>query len=57
MDSFYKFFENVPQPVQWGFAGLGAFFLGSKVLSFLQLVLGTFILPGTNVRSIRLMDI
>lgn len=48
MDSVQQFLQNVPQPVQWAFAGIGALFLGSKVLSFLQLVLNTFVLSGTN---------
>ena len=57
MDSVYEFLQNVPQPVQWAFAGIGALFLGSKILSYLQLVLNTFVLPGTNVRTPRTLSL
>jgi 17beta-estradiol 17-dehydrogenase / very-long-chain 3-oxoacyl-CoA reductase len=49
MDSVVQFLQNIPQPVQWAFAGIGALFLGSKVLSYLQLVLSSFVLSGTSV--------
>jgi 17beta-estradiol 17-dehydrogenase / very-long-chain 3-oxoacyl-CoA reductase len=49
MTAIADFFENVPQPLQWGLAGVGALFLGSKILSYLQLVLSAFVLGGTNV--------
>lgn len=49
MAAIAEFLENVPQPLQWGLAGVGALFLGSKILSFLQLVLSAFVLGGTNV--------
>ena len=49
MTAIAEFLENVPQPLQWGLAGVGALFLGSKILSFLQLVLSAFVLGGTNV--------
>jgi hypothetical protein len=49
MDAITDFLDNVPQPLQWGLAGIGALFLGSKILSYLQLVLSAFVLGGTNV--------
>lgn len=49
MTAIADFFQNVPQPLQWGLAGVGALYLGSKILSYLQLVLSAFVLGGTNV--------
>lgn len=49
MTNFNDIVANVPQPVQWAFAGIGALYVGSKVLSYLQFVLGVFVLSGTNV--------
>jgi hypothetical protein len=49
MTAIADFLQNVPQPLQWGLAGIGALFLGSKILSYLQLVLSAFVLGGTNV--------
>ncbi|KAL7961295.1 hypothetical protein V8C34DRAFT_274334 [Trichoderma compactum] len=51
MESITSFLENVPQPVQWALAGIGALYLGSKFFSYLQLVLSSFLLPGTNLRK------
>ncbi|KAF4345010.1 3-ketoacyl reductase [Fusarium beomiforme] len=51
MDAVTDFLHNVPQPLQWGLAGIGALFLGSKILSYLQLVLSAFVLGGTNLRK------
>lgn len=51
MESVTSFLENVPQPVQLALAGIGALYLGSKFLGYLQLVLNSFLLPGTNVRA------
>lgn len=51
MASVASFVENVPQPVQWALAGIGALYLGSKFFGYLRLVLGSFLLPGTNVRE------
>lgn len=51
MASVTSFFENVPQSVQWALAGIGALYLGSKFFGYLQLVLSSFLLPGTNVRA------
>lgn len=45
------FLQRVPQPVQWGLAGIGAFVLSTKFLSYLQLVLSAFVLGGTNVSA------
>ncbi|KAH6605350.1 hypothetical protein Trco_007057 [Trichoderma cornu-damae] len=51
MESIASFLENVPQALQWALAGVGALFLGSKLFSYLSLVLGSFLLPGTNLRK------
>ncbi|KAK5991338.1 Very-long-chain 3-oxoacyl-CoA reductase [Cladobotryum mycophilum] len=54
MDSINEFLKNappVPQPIQWALAGIGALFLGSKLFSYLKLVLSAFLLPGTNLRK------
>ncbi|KAL7934302.1 hypothetical protein V8C35DRAFT_302239 [Trichoderma chlorosporum] len=51
MESITSFLENVPQPVQWALAGIGALYLGSKLFSYLQLILGALLLPGTNLRK------
>lgn len=49
MERIPDFFQSLPQPVQWGLAGVGALFIGTKLLSYLQLVLSAFVLGGTNV--------
>lgn len=54
MTAIADFLQNVPQPLQWGLAGIGALFLGSKILSYLQLVLSAFVLGGTNVSGLYL---
>ncbi|KAF4965449.1 hypothetical protein FSARC_6751 [Fusarium sarcochroum] len=51
MPAIPDFLQHVPQPLQWGLAGVGALFLGSKILSYLQLVLSAFVLGGTNLRK------
>ncbi|KAM5345254.1 hypothetical protein ACJ41O_011116 [Fusarium nematophilum] len=51
MDAISDFLQRVPQPLQWGLAGIGALVLGSKLLSYLQLVLSAFVLGGTNLRK------
>lgn len=42
---------SVPQGVQWALAGIGALYMSSKVLGYLQLVLNLFVLSGTNVST------
>lgn len=49
MESISNVFQNIPQALQWGLAGIGALVLGSKLFSYLQLVLSAFVLGGTNV--------
>lgn len=39
----------VPQSLLLGFAGIGALYLGSKTLAYLQFLLNVFVLSGTNV--------
>lgn len=50
MDKTLHYWNSLPQAGQWALAGLGAFCLAKKALSFLQLFLNCFILSGTNVR-------
>jgi 17beta-estradiol 17-dehydrogenase / very-long-chain 3-oxoacyl-CoA reductase len=40
---------QIPQFVLTAFAGIGFLFLGSLVLSYVQLLLSLFVLPGKNV--------
>ncbi|KAL6883007.1 hypothetical protein HDV57DRAFT_495181 [Trichoderma longibrachiatum] len=51
MESITNFLEKVPQSVQLALAGIGALYLGSKFFSYLQLILSSFLLPGTNLRK------
>ncbi|KAI2622299.1 short chain dehydrogenase [Hypoxylon sp. NC1633] len=51
MDSLNDSLESIPQSVKLAFAGLGVLFVGSKLLSFLRLFLGIFILSGTNLKK------
>ncbi|KAK7927437.1 3-ketoacyl-CoA reductase [Apiospora marii] len=41
----------VPQSLLLGFAGIGALYLGSKALGYLQFLLNVFVLSGTNLRK------
>lgn len=50
MVSIAELVATVPSGVQWALAGVGALFVGRKVLSYLQLLLNLFVLSGTNVR-------
>lgn len=43
--------DNIPKPLLVAFAGIGALWFGSKVLSYVQLLLSLFVLPGKNLRS------
>ena len=49
MDSALEIIQRVPQPVQWAFAGIGALYVGYKVLSYVNFLLDCFVLGGTNV--------
>ncbi|KAF7560928.1 hypothetical protein G7046_g3213 [Stylonectria norvegica] len=51
MSTEQGFLQHVPQWVQTGLAGIGALFLGLKVLSYVQLVLSSFVRSGTNLRK------
>ncbi|KAK7421738.1 hypothetical protein QQZ08_009826 [Neonectria magnoliae] len=51
LDAVLAILQRVPQPVQWGLASIGALVLGSKLLSYLQLVADAFVLGGTNLRK------
>jgi len=41
--------DKIPKPVLAGFAGLGFLVLSNKVISYIQLLLSLFVLPGKNV--------
>ncbi|ROW01076.1 hypothetical protein VSDG_02863 [Cytospora chrysosperma] len=45
------YLKSIPQPVQSAFAGVGALYVASRVLSYVQLVLNLFVLSGTNLRK------
>ncbi|KAH8157173.1 hypothetical protein CIB48_g11084 [Xylaria polymorpha] len=51
MDAIHDFIAAVPRSAQLALAGLGALWVGSKVLSLLRLVLSMFVLSGTNLRK------
>lgn len=42
--------DKIPHSVLLGFAGIGALWFGSKVVSYIQLLLSLFVLEGKNVR-------
>lgn len=44
--------DKIPNAVTTFFAAIGVIFLGSKVLSYVQLLLSLFVLSGKNVRSL-----
>lgn len=50
MAGITEMLASIPQPVQWALAGVGAFVVASRVLSYAQLLLNLFVLSGTNVR-------
>jgi 17beta-estradiol 17-dehydrogenase / very-long-chain 3-oxoacyl-CoA reductase len=41
--------DKIPQSLLVGFAGIGALWLGSKIVTYVQLLLSLFVLPGKNV--------
>lgn len=51
MASISEIISSVPQPVQWALAGVGAYVVASRVLSYTWLLLELFVLSGTNVRG------
>ncbi|KAI2620761.1 NAD(P)-binding protein [Hypomontagnella submonticulosa] len=51
MDTITDALASIPPSVQLTFAGIGALFAATKLLSFLRLFLGTFVLSGTNLRK------
>ncbi|KAJ9156385.1 Very-long-chain 3-oxoacyl-CoA reductase [Pleurostoma richardsiae] len=51
MESVKQLVASIPQPVQWAFAGVGALYLSSRVLSYVHLLLNLFVLSGTNLRK------
>ncbi|KAF3061002.1 Very-long-chain 3-oxoacyl-CoA reductase [Daldinia childiae] len=51
MDFISDGLASIPQSVLLTFAGLGALFTTFKALSFLRLLLSTFVLSGTNLKK------
>ncbi|CAG9974078.1 unnamed protein product [Clonostachys byssicola] len=51
MDAALELAQKVPQPVQYGLAGVGALFLTTKLFGFFRLLLSAFVLGGTNLRK------
>lgn len=49
MSNVTEFLANVPQPIQWALAGVGAVYVGNRLLSYVQFILNVFVLSGTNV--------
>jgi hypothetical protein len=43
--------DKIPTPVVLLFTILGVIFAARKVISYIQLLLSLFVLPGTNVRQ------
>lgn len=54
MATFAEVIASIPLPVQLAFAVVGLLFLASKVASYLRVLLGLFVLGGTNVGNPRL---
>lgn len=54
MDAIRSFVAAIPSPVQATFAAVGALYLGSKVLSYVGVLLNLFVLSGTNVSFLPL---
>jgi len=42
----------LPKAVLTGLAGIGAFIVAGKVISYIQLLLSLFVLSGKNVRAL-----
>ena len=57
MAGLNQLLASVPQSAQWALAVVGALYLGSKVMSYLRLVLNVFPLSGTSVRASSLLAI
>lgn len=53
MAGITEILSSVPQSLQWALAGVGAYVVASRVLSYVQLLLELFVLSGTNVSSLR----
>ncbi|KAH6634878.1 hypothetical protein B0J18DRAFT_32917 [Chaetomium sp. MPI-SDFR-AT-0129] len=51
LDRAVDLWNSIPQAGQWALTGVGALYVVSKALSFLQLLLNCFILSGTNLRK------
>lgn len=51
MAGLFETLGSIPAPVQWAFAGIGALYVSSKLLSYTRLLLDIFILSGTNLRK------
>ncbi|TPX11781.1 uncharacterized protein E0L32_007518 [Thyridium curvatum] len=51
MDAIKSFFVHIPQPAQWFLAGVGALYISSKVLAYVDILVKLFVLSGTNLRK------
>jgi 17beta-estradiol 17-dehydrogenase / very-long-chain 3-oxoacyl-CoA reductase len=49
MDSVNNIMASTPAPVKVAFGAIGALYVFNKAFSFLQLLLNSFLLPGTSV--------
>lgn len=52
MDRALTYWNSIPQAGQLALAGIGALYIARGVLSFLQLLLNSFVLSGKNVCSL-----
>jgi 17beta-estradiol 17-dehydrogenase / very-long-chain 3-oxoacyl-CoA reductase len=43
------FLDQIPSSVLAAFAGIGALYAGSKIISYVRLLLSLFVLSGKNV--------
>jgi len=48
----FEILDKVPKPLLTAFAAIGFVVIAGKVVSYIQLLLDLFVLPGTNVSTI-----
>lgn len=51
MDKVVELWGAVPQKVQWGLAGVGAFYATKELVAYFWMILNVFILSGTDLRK------
>lgn len=49
MDKFFEYVDMVPPQAQLALGVVGAVVMATKFLSFMQFILGTFVMGGKNV--------